>query len=194
MKNPSFYFIRLILCTILIVASSNAVADKQADLIKAMQSPGHILMMRHENAPGYGDPDNIKIDDCSTQRNLDDVGRENSRKFGDWLRSNNIQADSVYSSQWCRCLETARLLQMGEVQELTALNSFFQMPETRAPNLNALRKFISNLPTDNKLTIMVTHYVTVQAITGQGLASGDAVLVKLDGKGGYETVGIVSSK
>lgn len=175
------------------VVSANTSNTTSPELIKAMQTGGHILMMRHENAPGYGDPENIKISDCSTQRNLDDLGRQQSKKFGEWLRQNSIEASAVYSSQWCRCLETAKLLEMGRVKELPALNSFFQMPEMRESNLKALTEFIAKQNNTSKLIIMVTHFVTIQAITGEGLASGDAVLIKLNSPGAYETIGIVKN-
>jgi len=198
MKTLLFIVKRLILgatmcLSLTSIASANTVNTTSPELIKAMQSGGHILMMRHENAPGYGDPDDIKINDCSTQRNLDDLGRQQSKKFGAWLRQHNIEASAVYSSQWCRCLETARLLAMGEVKELTALNSFFQMPATREPNLKALTEFIAQQKNTSKLIIMVTHFVTIEAITGKSLASGDAALIKLNGSDTYKTVGIVKN-
>jgi len=164
--------------------------DKNAALIKAMQDGGHILMIRHAKAPGFGDPANIKIDDCSTQRNLDQQGRQQSKRIGEWLRSNNIEVAEVYSSQWCRCLDTARLLNMGVVKELPALNSFFQMPENREPSLRALKQFISDQAINQNLIIMVTHHVTIAAISGQNVASGDGVLLKLNESAPFEFVGI----
>ncbi len=168
--------------------------ENNSKLINAMQSGGHILMIRHAIAPGFGDPDNIKIGDCRTQRNLDESGRKQSKQIGAWLKNNNIKPSAVYSSQWCRCLETAKLLDLGEVKELTPLNSFFQMTENRGLNLKALKEFISTRETDNKLIIMVTHSVTISAISGQSVASGDGVLLKLNKSGLYEFVDIVSAK
>ena len=81
--------------------------------------------MRHATAPGTGDPAEFQLDDCATQRNLSAVGREQARATGARLRAAGITSAEVYSSQWCRCLETARLLGLGEVLELPALNSFF---------------------------------------------------------------------
>ncbi len=74
-------------------------------------------MVRHAIAPGNGDPPNFNIGDCSTQRNLDDSGRTQARRIGRWLRSNGIKSARIYSSQWCRCLETAKLIDLGSVQE-----------------------------------------------------------------------------
>ncbi len=174
------------------LADNNNITQKNAALITAMQKGGHVLMIRHAKAPGFGDPDNIKIGDCGTQRNLDQNGRIQATKIGDWLRSNKIEVNAVYSSQWCRCLDTAQLLHVGMVKELPALNSFFQMPQNREPSLRALKKFIASQSTNKKLIIMVTHHVTIEAISGQNVASGDGVLLKLNTLAPYEYVGVLS--
>ena len=166
--------------------------EKTSSQIETMQSNGYLLMIRHAIAPGFGDPDNIKIGDCSTQRNLDANGRKQSTEIGKWLSSNNINPSTIYSSQWCRCLETAKLLDLGTVKELPSLNSFYQMPENRETSLTALKQFISEQKTNGKLIIMVTHSVTISAISGQNVASGDGVLLKLNDSAPYELVSVFS--
>jgi hypothetical protein len=140
-------------------------------------------------APGTGDPANFRIGDCSTQRNLDDRGRKQARAIGDWLRSNGVTLAKVYSSQWCRCLETAELLEMGSVPELPALNSFYELTQDREPNLNALRKFIAQQSSDGVLIILVTPFVTISAIANESVSSGEGVLLKLNEDASYEIVG-----
>ena len=181
----------LFVATSSVLADSNNVLDNNS-LIKAMRDGGHILMIRHANAPGFGDPDNFKVGDCNTQRNLDNRGRQQAVEIGNWLRSKGIETATVYSSQWCRCLDTARLLDFGSVTELLPLNSFYQMPQNREPNLQALKQFIASHTTDTKLIIMVTHHVTIEAISGKNVASGDGVLLKLNQSAPYDFVGIVS--
>lgn len=166
--------------------------ENTSTLIKAMQSDGHILMIRHAIAPGFGDPEIFKIGDCSTQRNLDDQGRKQSAKIGEWLRSHNIKPSAIYSSQWCRCMDTARLLDLGKVQEFSALNSFYEMPENRESSLSILKQFIAKQTPDNDLIIMVTHHVTISAISGQNVSSGDGVLLKLNKSAPYEFVSTIS--
>ena len=164
----------------------------QDDLIKHLTSGGHILMIRHAYAPGTGDPPHFKIGDCATQRNLDSGGRTQARAIGDWLRSKGIKVANVYSSQWCRCLETARLLGIGTVVELPALNSFYEFTQDREPNIKALRSFIENLSANGELIIMVTHFVTILETTGEGVSSGEAVVLKLKGQGAYDVLGRLS--
>ena len=173
----------------LVVMNAHANED---DLIKLMKSGGHILMIRHAYAPGSGDPANFKIGDCVTQRNLDDRGRSQARAIGDWLRSKGIKDAKIYSSQWCRCLETATLLGLGPVAELPALDSFYGKPQNREPDIKALRSFIATLPADGELIIFVTHYVTILEITGEGVSPGEGVVLKIKEGGAYDVLGSLS--
>ncbi len=167
----------------------SAVAVDRSDVIDRLNAGGHILMIRHALAPGNGDPPNFKIGDCATQRNLDDTGRDQARSIGLWLRENGVTSARVYSSQWCRCLETARLLNLGPVQELAALNSFYERTQDRGPNLKALNDFISQQPVKGELIILVTHFVTIAGIAGTGVSSGGGVLLALNEEAPYTVVG-----
>ena len=189
MSFLKIFIVNLLALTAIAVTNTHA---GQVDLIKQMMSGVNILMIRHAYAPGSGDPDNFKVGDCTTQRNLDDRGREQARYIGDWLRSKGIKAAKVYSSQWCRCLETARLLDLGTVAELPALNSFYELPQDRESNIKALRSFIANLPVSGELIIMVTHFVAILEIPGEGVSSGEGVVLKLKGKGTYDVLGRLS--
>jgi phosphohistidine phosphatase SixA len=173
----------------LITLAMAGVDSGHAEMIARMKAGGHILMIRHALAPGTGDPANFRIGDCSTQRNLDDRGRKQAKAIGDWLHSSGVTLARVYSSQWCRCLETAELLEMGSVAELPALNSFYELTQDREPNLKALRKFIAQQPSDGVLIILVTHFVTISAIANEGVSSGEGVLLKLNENVPYEIVG-----
>ena len=62
---------------------------------------------------GDGRPPDFKVDDCATQRNLSDEGRAQARRIGARFRANGIETAKVFSSQWCRCRETAELLEVS---------------------------------------------------------------------------------
>ena len=173
-----FSSINVILVGLTFLTAAGASAD-QNEVIDRLKLPGHILMIRHALAPGSGDPPDFKIGDCSTQRNLDDSGRTQAQSIGIWLRTKGIKSARIYSSQWCRCIETANLIDLGPVQELAALNSFYEKTEDREPNLQALNQFISHQPADGKLIILVTHFVTIEAIAGTSVSSGEGVLLEL---------------
>ena len=183
----------LLVCfSALITFAMAGVEADPAEMIERMKAGGHILMIRHALAPGTGDPANFRIGDCSTQRNLDDRGRQQAKAIGDWLRSNGITSARVYSSQWCRCIQTAELLGLGSVTELPALNSFYELRQDRQPNLKALKKFIAQQPSDGVLAILVTHFVTIAAIANEGVSAGEAVLLKLNQDAPYENVGRIN--
>jgi len=155
----------------------------------------YVMVMRHALAPGTGDPANFQVGDCATQRNLDAAGRAQAAALGARLRAAGITEARVLSSQWCRCLETARLLGLGEVEELTALNSFYQRPEDREKRLAGVRRFLSLLGTRTKRpVILVTHWVTVLGLSGESLPSGHAVVLKLDGTGNPAVAGLIATE
>lgn len=161
------------------------------DAIAKFQAGGHVLLIRHANAPGFGDPPNITLGDCTTQRNLDESGRQQARAIGDWLRARGIDDAQVFSSQWCRCLETAELLDLGSVTELPGLNSFFELTENREANLAALRRFFREHSNTQTPLILVTHQVTINALSGKFRPSGTGVIMSIIPDGQVETVSTV---
>ena len=164
---------------VLIMLAAVPAAANEADLLPRLQQGGHVLMMRHAHAPGFGDPPQFTLDNCETQRNLDQNGRAQAAAVGNWLRDRGIQGARVYSSQWCRCQETAALLKLGPVTPLPALNSFFARPQDRLNSLVALNTFLARQPADGPLLILVTHHVNIEAVTGFSIGSGEAVILQL---------------
>ena len=86
----------------------------------------NVFFLRHALAPGYGDPPDFNIDNCKTQRNLNTEGKDQATFIGTDLKNIGISFDKIYSSEWCRCIETASLLSLGDVSTFPGLNSFFQ--------------------------------------------------------------------
>jgi phosphohistidine phosphatase SixA len=191
--RTNYYFILIIMAVSIILSAFNSLAYHN-EIIARLTSGGHILMIRHALSPRSGDPNNFKIGDFSTQRNLDETGRAQARSIGNWLRAKGLASARVYSSQWCRCLETAKLMQLGSVQELPALNSFYERIQDREPNISALKDFISRQPLDGELIVFVTHFVTISAITGESVSSGTGVLLELKGDKSYDVVGRLTFK
>lgn len=151
--------------------------------------PGYVVMMRHALAPGTGDPASFKLGNCSTQRNLSDVGRKQAVQTGKAFHSRNIRIARVLSSQWCRCLDTARLMNLAKVEPFEALNSFFNAPSREAKQTAEVRRFILNNRNTQGVTVMVTHQVNITALTGIVPQSGESVVLKVNEKGQVEVVG-----
>lgn len=177
----------ILLLALLLPAAATSATDPASLLL----GEGRVLVLRHALAPGTGDPEGFRIDDCSTQRNLDARGLAQAAAIGARLRELGVERARVYSSQWCRCLDTARMLDLGPVHELPALNSFFQRARDREPNLAALHRFLAAQPRDGDLLVLVTHQVTVSALSGEFVDSGEGVVLALDAGGGTRKLGRV---
>lgn len=137
-----------------------------------------IAIMRHALAPGTGDPTNFDVNDCSTQRNLSDEGRAQARNIGKLFKSHGIDAAQVFSSQWCRCQETARLLELGAVSTHSALNSFFQNRSTAAAQTVQLTaQFPDWIRAGATPTVLVTHQVNISALTNSFASSGEILII-----------------
>jgi len=181
--------VRLALAALVLFAGG-AAAESVAP--SELAKPGRVLMLRHANAPGTGDPPGFRLGDCPTQRNLDAAGRAQAAALGERLRDAGVVRASIWSSQWCRCLDTARLLGLGPVTELPALNSFYGRTQDRETNLAALRAFLAGLPVDGPPVVLVTHQVTITAFTGQGVASGSGTVFALNGTGAPRPLGDIA--
>ncbi len=168
------------------LAVTNARADDATDAAWQAVADGEaVVMMRHALAPGGGDPASFDVNDCATQRNLSDEGREQARAIGTALRERLGEGPfEVYSSAWCRCLETARLLGLGEVSAFEPLNSFFQDRGAGPSQTTALREWIdARLAEDDRVpAVLVSHQVNVTGLTGVFPSSGELVIVGPDGE------------
>jgi len=165
----------------LAVLAVSAVATTPArasdEVAAKLAEPGHIAIMRHALAPGGGDPANFTLGDCSTQRNLSEAGRRQARRTGDFLRSVGVEQARVFSSQWCRCLDTAELLDLGPVEELPALNSFFEARSRGPEQTQALREKIAGMDLSQPV-VMVTHQVNITSLTSVFPSSGEIVVLR----------------
>jgi phosphohistidine phosphatase SixA len=155
-----------------------------------LAQPGHVVLMRHADAPGTGDPANFRLGDCATQRNLGERGRDQARRLGEEFRRRAIPVALVLTSQWCRTRETAELMALAPIEdEPKALNSFFGRPGERDAATAALRKRLAALPVGAGAVVMVTHQVNITALTGVFPASGEMVVLRRDDSGAVATVG-----
>lgn len=156
-----------------------------ANLASPMTDGQHILFMRHADAPGFSDPAGYRLDQCSTQRNLGELGKKQAERTGQWLNQQGIERAKVFSSPWCRCMDTATLLNKGPVMSEKSLGSFFENMTQANQQTEVLRQFVqASLKQFPKTPIiMVSHHVNIEAFTGVVLGSGDMVLVKIGANG-----------
>ncbi|MDQ2149530.1 histidine phosphatase family protein [Alcaligenaceae bacterium C4P045] len=138
-----------------------------------------LVIIRHANAPGVGDPAGYNLDDCSTQRNLDDKGREQAAAIGRAWKQAGIFPTRVWTSAWCRCIETAQRMELGPVALLPQLNSSFEDAGSRARQTDALFQFIKGLKPNGGPYLMVTHQVNISAISNDWVETGAGVVLDL---------------
>ncbi len=144
---------------------------------KPAQNGDKIILIRHAKAPGGGDPDGFKIEDCKTQRNLDMMGINQSKKIGKLFRDRNIKIDKVLSSQWCRCKDTAKYA-FGDYKEFPALNSTYTPPydQNEKQQIKDLKNYVKYWNGKGGNLVLVTHYVIILALTGETTRSGEIVI------------------
>jgi broad specificity phosphatase PhoE len=176
----------LIRCLMLVLSLALAPSGAGAsDLSERLSGDRFVLLIRHAHAPGVGDPPGYVLERCETQRVLDDGGRRQAARLGTWLRAQGVTRAAVHSSPWCRCRQTAELLDLGPVSIEPALGSFFDAPG-KGPERNAdLQSFIAGAlrSKGDRALILVTHQVNISAFTGSVVGTGDLVLVRVDEQG-----------
>ena len=148
----------------------------------AIRAGGVTLLIRHATAPGGGDPEQFRVDDCATQRNLSEAGRNEARRIGAYLKKLGLRPGEVLTSQWCRCRETAQLA-FGGAQDWPALNSFLRNRSNETSQRDAVVARIVKQKPNSAPLVLVTHQLIVTAVTGIFPESGEVVVVAPAGKG-----------
>jgi Histidine phosphatase superfamily (branch 1) len=163
-----------IVCT---VAAAAPVAWAQPSGDWSRLVDGVVVLFRHANAPGTGDPPNFKLDDCGTQRNLDEAGRAQARRIGEQFRAHGVIVGAVLTSQWCRAQDTAELAFPGQRRDEPAFNSFFGRPDQRERQIREATALILRWRGPGVM-VVTTHQVNVTALTRIDPVSGEGVIVR----------------
>ena len=171
-----------IILVIFVILTNGIKADSDNQILDNLKKGGNLIFIRHAYAPGGGDPDNFDIKDCSTQRNLNDEGREQSKKIGVFFKENDIPIALVISSEWCRCKETANIA-FKDFETKDFLNSFYsaQFAKNKKIQIDNLRKYIDNWKSDKNL-VLITHYVLISELLDYAPSSGEIVIANKDFK------------
>ena len=164
------------LIIIFISLTSSIKADLNKNLINQLEEGGKLIFIRHAYAPGGGDPNNFNLNDCSTQRNLSNEGKNQAKNIGEFFKKNKIKIDKVISSEWCRCKDTSTLA-FGSFETKNFLNSFFSSKFAKNKNSQMLdlRKYIKNFKSKKNL-VLVTHYVLIYEALNYAPSSGEIVI------------------
>ncbi len=171
----------VVLASVLLFSSSMAIAAPLDVAFKSLSEGKAIAIMRHALAPGFSDPPGYSLGDCETQRNLSVAGREQSRVIGELFRSQGIEHAQVFSSEWCRCRDTASLMELGDVKALPALNSFFEDRSTAQNQTEAVKEELRSwLASPSEPVVLVSHQVNILALTQTPTTSGEILIITLE--------------
>ena len=164
------------LIIIFISLTSSIKADFDKNLLNQLEDGEKLIFIRHAYAPGGGDPDNFNLNDCSTQRNLNNEGRKQAKNIGEFFKKNQIQIEKVLSSEWCRCKETAKIA-FKNFSTNSFLNSFYSSKYAKNKNkqIEALNSYIKDFKGSKNL-VFVTHYVLISEVLNYGPSSGEIVV------------------
>jgi phosphohistidine phosphatase SixA len=173
---------RTLLCRFLVLLAAGGILPAAfAAAPIDLRLPGTVIILRHAYAPGTSDPAGFDLADCRTQRNLNDAGRAQARALGRQLLAAGLTSSTaVFTSPWCRCQETARLLELAPPVVLGALRSFYANPDETERVTDELRAFLQTLPVDGPPLVLVTHQVNISALTREFMASGEGVVLRLN--------------
>jgi phosphohistidine phosphatase SixA len=179
---------RVLVLSLLVVGLSPAWADEATAWAALRRGGAVVALMRHTDAPGAGDPPGWRLDDCATQRNLSAQGRADARAVGDRLRAERGQIAKVLSSPWCRCVDTAKLMNVGPVQIEPTFANAFVLSDQRAALTEGARALIGRWRGPGTL-LVVTHGANIQALTGRNPSSGEMVVVSTSADGSLQEMG-----
>ena len=172
---------------LLLLATSSVVAAADDAVWAALRTSGAVVVLRHSYAPGAFDPPDARLDDCSTQRNLDANGRAQARRIGEAFRRQGIAVGAVLSSPRCRCLDTARLA-FGKVEPWDVLQGSLSNAERRQAQLVEMRRRIAAYR-DGPPLVLVTHGSVVTDLTGRDIRMGELVVLRREADGTHAVAG-----
>ena len=161
---------------IFISLTTSIKADLNKNLLNQLEEGGKLIFIRHAYAPGGGDPDDFNLNDCSTQRNLNEEGRDQAKYIGEFFKKNKIKIDKVLSSEWCRCKETAEIA-FKDFSTNSFLNSFYssKFAKNKEKQIKMLNNYVKKFTSDKNL-ILVTHYVLISEVLDYAPSSGEIVV------------------
>lgn len=178
---------------LLIVAAAmpwSAWADNEQDVAARLAAGGAVIAFRHALAPGVYDPPGFRVNECGTQRNLNDEGRAQAQRIGEWFTRRGLSPAAVRSSPWCRCLDTARLA-FRRAEPWAALGSPRACTEeTNQAALSELRRALAAATAQpGRFEAWVTHQFVLSAFVGNSIASGEGLLLTAGPDGKPQVVG-----
>ena len=192
-RGPASVRVRLRIAPLLplwfvaLLAGAGAIAAAEEPVWEALRTPGAVVVLRHSYAPGAFDPPDAKLEDCSTQRNLDENGQAQARHVGEAFQQHGVTVGTVLSSPRCRCLDTARLA-FGQVQSWEPLQGALNDADLRRRRVAEIKQRIAAHQSGPPL-VLVTHGSVVTDLTGLSIRMGGFVVLRRGPDGSHSVAG-----
>ncbi len=186
------FFVRIIRClllpTVILGTSQLALSlsyyetDEELQLWRDVSKPGHILLIRHAEPAITEDPIKLDAKECYKHLNLTEDGQTQAKRYYNILHSHDLLKAKVYSSQWCRSIETATRIGLGVAHELPMLNQ----PTSENPAIIQLQtETLSKWLQRQSLRhphVLVTNTDVIQSLTGLTPRQDEMIILYRDKK------------
>lgn len=191
-------------CTALVFGASALASDSKplsgAALIEQLRAGGYAIYFRHE-ATDWSLQDNVgQRDDwlsCNParMRQLSTAGRNTARQTGTAMRELGIPVGRVFASPYCRTMETAMLMNLGEVEASGAVMNL-RVAEYfggRGAIIANARHLLAQKPPAGTNHVIVAHGNVAVNATSVYPDEGEGLVFRPGGGSDFEFVGRVTA-
>ena len=157
-------------------------------LVAELRKGGYVLYLRHTATDfSQNDQNMTSYEDCATQRNLTDAGREQARQIGAQLKRLRIPLGKVLASPFCRTVETA-MLAFGRAEKTQEVRGGPAKPDDPG-RYEPLKKLLSKKVRAKENLVIASHGNPFHAVFGPPyLAEGEVAVVRPRGRNVPEIV------
>lgn len=189
LPSPAKLFLSCVAAAMLIVPFNSSAED--LNQLRGWVPQPYVILLRHADAPGRGEPANFDLNDCSTQRGLSDKGREEAMRLGHTLKAMGVNVTKVVASRWCRAKQSAELLGLGPVEESRAFDNIDLNKDRSQFLLENERKLVASWQGPGVL-VVVTHSSNLKALTKVAPVSDSIMVAEPHGGADLERVAQIS--
>jgi phosphohistidine phosphatase SixA len=176
-----------------VAASLPAFAADDDALWRRLGRDGHVVLLRHALAPGNHDPPGFVLEDCSTQRNLSEAGRDQARALGRLARARGMKVGRVLSSRWCRARDTASLA-FGSYEPWPELDYFVGGDHRDLPRrVGRIKEAIGAWKGPGTL-VLVSHHLVISNVVERPVPEATMFVLEPRPDGTFAVLGTIEAK
>ena len=148
------------------------------NLVEELRRGGYVLYLRHTSTDfSKNDAKMTSYEDCASQRNLTDKGRDEARAVGGHIKRLGIPIGKVYASPFCRTVETA-MLAFGKAEKTQEVRGG-PVQSDDPKRYDPLRKLLATPPAPGANNVVSSHGNPYFAVFGAPyLAEGEIAVIR----------------